>query len=92
MMPFLVGVVSGKLFDNGHFHFVEISGALIFTFSYVLNWMRYWGANLVALAVYSCCRWRSPTNIIRYGVHIFLLRPCIDSYSDLPEVGPSYYR
>ncbi|KAJ7029303.1 MFS general substrate transporter [Mycena alexandri] len=33
MMPFLVGVVSGKLFDNGHFHLVEISGGLIFVFS-----------------------------------------------------------
>ncbi|KAJ6584098.1 MFS general substrate transporter [Mycena vulgaris] len=33
MMPFMVGVVSGKLFDNGHFHFVEISGGLIFAFS-----------------------------------------------------------
>ncbi|KAJ7451634.1 MFS general substrate transporter [Mycena latifolia] len=33
MMPFLVGVVSGKLFDNGKFHLVEISGGLIFAFS-----------------------------------------------------------
>ncbi|KAJ7741262.1 MFS general substrate transporter [Mycena metata] len=33
MMPFLVGVVSGKLFDNGKFHLVEISGGLIFVFS-----------------------------------------------------------
>ncbi|KAJ7643878.1 MFS general substrate transporter [Roridomyces roridus] len=33
MMPFLVGVVSGALFDNGRFHLVEISGAVIFTFS-----------------------------------------------------------
>ncbi|KAJ7078650.1 MFS general substrate transporter [Mycena epipterygia] len=33
MMPFMVGVVSGKLFDNGKFHFVEISGGLIFAFS-----------------------------------------------------------
>ncbi|KAJ7213839.1 MFS general substrate transporter [Mycena pura] len=33
MMPFLIGVVSGKLFDSGKFHVVEISGALIFVFS-----------------------------------------------------------
>ncbi|KAJ7130899.1 major facilitator superfamily domain-containing protein [Mycena filopes] len=33
MMPFLVGVVSGKLFDNGKFHLVEITGAVIFVFS-----------------------------------------------------------
>ncbi|KAJ7274249.1 major facilitator superfamily domain-containing protein [Mycena rebaudengoi] len=33
MMPFLVGVVSGKLFDNGKFHLVEITGAVIFSFS-----------------------------------------------------------
>ncbi|KAJ7250770.1 MFS general substrate transporter [Mycena rebaudengoi] len=33
MMPFALGVVSGKLFDNGHFHAVEISGGAIFVFS-----------------------------------------------------------
>ncbi|KAJ7461837.1 MFS general substrate transporter [Mycena galericulata] len=33
MMPFALGVVSGKLFDNGHFHAVEIGGGIIFVFS-----------------------------------------------------------
>ncbi|KAJ7512841.1 MFS general substrate transporter [Mycena galericulata] len=33
MMPFALGIVSGKLFDNGYFHAVEIVGAVIFTFS-----------------------------------------------------------
>ncbi|KAJ6567057.1 major facilitator superfamily domain-containing protein [Mycena capillaripes] len=33
MMPFALGIVSGKLFDNGHFHAVQISGGIIFTFS-----------------------------------------------------------
>ncbi|KAJ7673544.1 MFS general substrate transporter [Mycena rosella] len=33
MMPFLVGVVSGQLFDNGRFHLVEITGGVIFVFS-----------------------------------------------------------
>ncbi|KAJ6595661.1 MFS general substrate transporter [Mycena vulgaris] len=33
MMPFALGVVSGKLFDNGHFHAVEIGGGVIFIFS-----------------------------------------------------------
>ncbi|KAJ7346299.1 MFS general substrate transporter [Mycena albidolilacea] len=32
-MPFLLAPVSGKLFDNGHFHALEISGGLLFTFS-----------------------------------------------------------
>ncbi|KAJ7160288.1 MFS general substrate transporter [Mycena filopes] len=33
MLPFALGIVSGKLFDNGHFHLLEISGSIIFTFS-----------------------------------------------------------
>jgi hypothetical protein len=33
MMPFALGVVSGKLFDNGRFHAVEIVGGVIFIFS-----------------------------------------------------------
>ncbi|KAJ7906291.1 MFS general substrate transporter [Mycena leptocephala] len=33
MMPFALGIVSGKLFDNGYFHLVEIVGGIIFTFS-----------------------------------------------------------
>ncbi|KAJ7310626.1 hypothetical protein DFH08DRAFT_974313 [Mycena albidolilacea] len=33
MMPFALGIVSGKLFDNGHFHTVQITGGIIFTFS-----------------------------------------------------------
>ncbi|KAJ6549501.1 major facilitator superfamily domain-containing protein [Mycena sp. CBHHK59/15] len=34
MMPFIVGVISGKLFDDGKFYLVEISGSVIFVFSY----------------------------------------------------------
>ncbi|KAG7095595.1 hypothetical protein E1B28_006325 [Marasmius oreades] len=33
MMPFALGVVSGKLFDEGYFHIVQITGGLLFTFS-----------------------------------------------------------
>jgi hypothetical protein len=33
MMPFLLGAVSGKLFDAGYFHVLEISGGIIFTLS-----------------------------------------------------------
>ncbi|KAJ7498565.1 MFS general substrate transporter [Mycena latifolia] len=33
MMPFALGIVSGKLFDNGRFHAVEIGGGVIFIFS-----------------------------------------------------------
>ncbi|KJA25035.1 hypothetical protein HYPSUDRAFT_53283 [Hypholoma sublateritium FD-334 SS-4] len=33
MMPFLLGAVSGKLFDSGYFHVLEISGAIVFTVS-----------------------------------------------------------
>ncbi|KAJ7892922.1 MFS general substrate transporter [Mycena olivaceomarginata] len=33
MMPFALGIVSGKLFDNGHFHLLQITGGTIFTFS-----------------------------------------------------------
>ncbi|CAA7270135.1 unnamed protein product [Cyclocybe aegerita] len=33
MMPFALGIVSGKLFDAGYFHAIEIFGASIFTFS-----------------------------------------------------------
>ncbi|KAJ7760057.1 MFS general substrate transporter [Mycena maculata] len=33
MMPFALGIVSGKLFDGGHFHAVEIAGGTLFTFS-----------------------------------------------------------
>ncbi|KAF7302289.1 MFS general substrate transporter [Mycena indigotica] len=33
MMPYLLGIVSGKLFDNGYFHHLEIVGGLLFTFS-----------------------------------------------------------
>ncbi|KAJ7108854.1 MFS general substrate transporter [Mycena crocata] len=33
MMPFLLGIVSGRLFDNGRFHTVEIGGGIIFVFS-----------------------------------------------------------
>uniref|UniRef100_A0A8H8CK91 MFS general substrate transporter n=1 Tax=Psilocybe cubensis TaxID=181762 RepID=A0A8H8CK91_PSICU len=33
MMPFVFGVVSGKLFDAGYFHVLEITGSALFTFS-----------------------------------------------------------
>ncbi|KDR74772.1 hypothetical protein GALMADRAFT_70573 [Galerina marginata CBS 339.88] len=33
MMPFFFGVVSGKLFDAGYFHALQISGAIIFVIS-----------------------------------------------------------
>ncbi|KAJ7191955.1 MFS general substrate transporter [Mycena pura] len=33
MMPFLLSPVSGKIFDNGGFHALEITGGLVFTFS-----------------------------------------------------------
>ncbi|KAK7030679.1 MFS general substrate transporter [Favolaschia claudopus] len=33
MMPFCLGVVSGKLFDEGYFHSVQIVGGVIFTVS-----------------------------------------------------------
>ncbi|KAJ7485645.1 MFS general substrate transporter [Mycena latifolia] len=33
MMPFALGLVSGKLFDKGYFHALEITGGLIFTLS-----------------------------------------------------------
>ncbi|KAF7371128.1 MFS general substrate transporter [Mycena sanguinolenta] len=33
MMPFLLAPVSGKIFDDGGFHAIEIVGGLIFTFS-----------------------------------------------------------
>ncbi|KAF7371230.1 MFS general substrate transporter [Mycena sanguinolenta] len=33
MMPFLLGPLSGTVFDNGGFHALEISGGLLFTFS-----------------------------------------------------------
>jgi hypothetical protein len=35
MAPFLLGLISGKLFDNGHFHAVEIFGGAMFIFSQV---------------------------------------------------------
>ncbi|KAJ3804240.1 MFS general substrate transporter [Lentinula aff. lateritia] len=33
MMPFALGIVSGKIFDQGGFHQIEIIGCLLFTFS-----------------------------------------------------------
>ncbi|KAJ6588971.1 MFS general substrate transporter [Mycena capillaripes] len=33
MMPFAMGIISGKLFDKGHFHLVQIAGGVIFIFS-----------------------------------------------------------
>ncbi|KAJ7818785.1 MFS general substrate transporter [Mycena olivaceomarginata] len=33
MMPFALGIVSGKLFDSGYFHAVQILGGALFTFS-----------------------------------------------------------
>jgi len=33
MMPFFLGIVSGKLFDAGHFHSLEIAGCTLFVFS-----------------------------------------------------------
>ncbi|PPQ75778.1 hypothetical protein CVT24_002639 [Panaeolus cyanescens] len=33
MMPFAMGVISGKLFDAGYFHALEITGSIIFVFS-----------------------------------------------------------
>ncbi|KAJ7185466.1 MFS general substrate transporter [Mycena filopes] len=32
-LPFLLGIVSGKLFDDGRFHQVEAFGGIVFTFS-----------------------------------------------------------
>ncbi|KAJ7355164.1 MFS general substrate transporter [Mycena albidolilacea] len=36
MAPFLLGVVAGKLFDNGHFHAIQIFGGATFIFSQVV--------------------------------------------------------
>ncbi|KAJ7481014.1 MFS general substrate transporter [Mycena galericulata] len=33
MMPFALGIVSGKFFDRGYFHVLEIAGGVLFTFS-----------------------------------------------------------
>ncbi|KAJ7890606.1 major facilitator superfamily domain-containing protein [Mycena olivaceomarginata] len=33
MMPFALGIVSGKLFDNGYFHHVQVVGGVVFTIS-----------------------------------------------------------
>ncbi|KAF7356661.1 MFS general substrate transporter [Mycena venus] len=33
MMPFALGIISGKLFDEGYFHHVEVVGGVIFTVS-----------------------------------------------------------
>ncbi|KAJ7359414.1 MFS general substrate transporter [Mycena albidolilacea] len=33
MMPFALGIVSGKLFDNGYFHLLQITGGIIFVVS-----------------------------------------------------------
>ena len=35
MMPFLLGPIAGKIFDDGGFYMIEIVGGLIFTFSCV---------------------------------------------------------
>ncbi|KAF9483178.1 MFS general substrate transporter [Pholiota conissans] len=37
MLPFFLGAVSGKLFDAGYFHALEISGGIIFTVSLFLS-------------------------------------------------------
>jgi hypothetical protein len=37
MMPFALGIVSGKLFDNGYFHLLQITGGIIFTVSFVFQ-------------------------------------------------------
>jgi cytochrome bd-type quinol oxidase subunit 2 len=37
MMPFALGIVSGKLFDGGYFHAVEIAGGALFSFSQVFR-------------------------------------------------------
>ncbi|KAJ7485629.1 MFS general substrate transporter [Mycena latifolia] len=37
MMPFAMGIISGKLFDNGYFHTLEIAGGAIFVFSFVFG-------------------------------------------------------
>ncbi|KAF8183031.1 major facilitator superfamily domain-containing protein, partial [Mycena galopus ATCC 62051] len=36
MSPFLLGIFSGKLFDDGHFHALQICGGTVFTLSQVL--------------------------------------------------------
>ncbi|EIN08528.1 MFS general substrate transporter [Punctularia strigosozonata HHB-11173 SS5] len=36
MFPFLLGLVSGKLFDEGYFHHLIAAGSILFTFSYGL--------------------------------------------------------
>lgn len=35
MMPFLLGPISGKIFDEGGFHKLEAVGCFIFAFSHV---------------------------------------------------------
>ncbi|KAF7362876.1 MFS general substrate transporter [Mycena venus] len=37
MAPFLLGVVAGKLFDNGHFHAIQIFGGATFIFSQFIH-------------------------------------------------------
>lgn len=34
MMPFALGIVSGKIFDNGGFYKVEVIGCTLFAFSW----------------------------------------------------------
>jgi uncharacterized membrane protein len=64
MMPFALGIVSGKLFDNGYFHLVEIVGGIIFTFSSVSQIVLW--IVLISKQGYSCYHWQSHSSIIRY--------------------------
>jgi hypothetical protein len=63
MAPFLLGVVAGKLFDNGHFHAIQIFGGATFIFSQVVL------ADCLSItdlsSVYSCFHLQKLNNIIR---------------------------
>jgi hypothetical protein len=37
MMPFALGLVTGKLFDAGYFYAVEIFGSVSFVLSYAIH-------------------------------------------------------
>ena len=39
MMPFFIGLVAGKLHDNGYFHHLEITGAILFTVRYAYSFL-----------------------------------------------------
>jgi hypothetical protein len=65
-LQFIVGVISGTLFDKGYFHVLMGSGSVLLLFSRVILFLERRKSLILTSIDLSCYRWQSRINSTKY--------------------------